>query len=114
MLQVIDDPPTVCRRCLHRVRRQIGTAMAEESFNASVYLVDRQVAAGRGDHLAVAGPAGSLTYAELADQVAALAAGLLGLGIRPEERVLLVMSDRPEIVREDLGLMAAGTPGKST
>jgi len=69
--------------------------MAEESFNASVYLVDRQVAAGRGDHLAVAGPAGSLTYAELADPVAALAAGLLGLGIRPEERVLLVMSAPP-------------------
>ena len=82
--------------------------MAEESFNASVYLVDRQVAAGRGDHLAVAGPAGSLTYAELADQVAALAAGLLGLGIRPEERVLLVMSDRPETLITFLALLRMG------
>jgi benzoate-CoA ligase family protein len=86
----------------------MGTAMAEESFNASVYLVDRQVAAGRGDHLAVAGPAGSLTYAELADQVAVLAAGLLGLGIRPEERVLLVMSDRPETLITFLALLRMG------
>ena len=82
--------------------------MAEESFNASVYLVDRQVAAGRGDHLAVAGPAGSLTYAELADQVAGLAAGLLELGIRAEERVLLVMTDRPETLITFLALLRMG------
>jgi benzoate-CoA ligase family protein len=86
----------------------MGTAMAEESFNASVYLVDRQVAAGRGHHLAVAGPAGSLTYAQLAGQVAALAAGLSGLGVRPEERVLLVMSDRPETLVTFLALLRMG------
>ncbi|HEX4813194.1 MAG TPA: AMP-binding protein, partial [Nonomuraea sp.] len=67
-----------------------------ESFNASVYLVDRQVEAGRGDHVAVTGPAGALTYAALAARVADLADGLRDLGVRPEERVLLVMSDRPE------------------
>src|SRR5260370_33275654 len=95
MLQVIDDPPTVCRRCLHRVRRQIGAAMAEESFNASVYLVDRQVAAGRGDHLAVAGPAGWLTCADLAGPVAARAPGRRGLGIRPRERGLTRLPSPP-------------------
>jgi benzoate-CoA ligase family protein len=82
--------------------------MAVESFNASAYLVDRQLAAGRADHLAVAGPAGSLTYAQLADQVAALAAGLSELGIRPEERVLLVMSDRPETLVTILALLRMG------
>jgi benzoate-CoA ligase family protein len=82
--------------------------MAEESFNASVYLVDRQVAAGRGEHLAVAGPAGSLTYAQLSAQVAALAAGLARLGVRPEERVLLVMSDRPQTIVTFLALLRMG------
>jgi acyl-coenzyme A synthetase/AMP-(fatty) acid ligase len=48
--------------------------MSVESFNACVYLVDRQVQAGRGGHLAVTGPAGSLTYAELAARAAELAA----------------------------------------
>jgi len=32
--------------------------MSMESFNACVYLVDRQVQAGLGGHLAVTGPAG--------------------------------------------------------
>jgi hypothetical protein len=49
--------------------------MSAETFNACAYLVDRQVEAGLGDHPAVTGPAGSLTYAELAARAAELAAG---------------------------------------
>jgi acyl-CoA synthetase (AMP-forming)/AMP-acid ligase II len=44
--------------------------MSAETFNACAYLVDRQVEAGLGDHPAVTGPAGSLTYAELAARAA--------------------------------------------
>jgi benzoate-CoA ligase family protein len=82
--------------------------MPVESFNASVYLLDRQIEAGRGGHLAVAGPAGSLTYAELAQRVAELSSGLRALGVRPEERVLLVTSDRPETVITFLALLRMG------
>jgi benzoate-CoA ligase family protein len=82
--------------------------MPVEAFNASVYLLDRQVEAGRGGHLAVTGPAGSLTYAELAQRVAAVAAGLQALGVRPEERVVLVTSDRPETVITFLALLRMG------
>src|SRR5262245_7140085 len=83
-------------------------AMPVEAFNASVYLLDRQVEAGRGGHLAVTGPAGSLTYAELAQRVAAFASGLQALGVRPEERVVLVASDRPETVITFLALLRMG------
>ncbi len=82
--------------------------MPVEAFNASVYLLDRQVEAGRGGHLALTGPAGSLTYAELAQRVAAFAAGLRALGVRPEERVVLVTSDRPETVITFLALLRMG------
>ena len=82
--------------------------MPVEAFNASVYLLDRQVEAGRGGHLAVTGPAGSLTYAELAQRVAAFASGLRELGVRPEERVVLVTSDRPETVITFLALLRMG------
>ncbi|SEG97094.1 benzoate-CoA ligase family [Nonomuraea solani] len=82
--------------------------MTSESFNASVHLVDRQVEAGRGDHIAITGPAGTLTYAQLAAHVAELATGLRLLGIRPEERVLLVMSDRPETAITILAVMRMG------
>jgi benzoate-CoA ligase family protein len=82
--------------------------MPVESFNASVYLLDRQVEAGRGGHLAVTGPAGSLTYAELSQRVAELSSGLQAFGVRPEERVLLVTSDRPETVITFLALLRMG------
>ncbi|MBO0808679.1 MAG: AMP-binding protein, partial [Actinobacteria bacterium] len=82
--------------------------MATELFNASTYLVDRQLEAGRGDHPAVTGPAGQLTYAELAERTWQLAAGLAALGVRPEERVMLVMTDRPETVITFLALLRLG------
>ncbi|MDR0345745.1 MAG: benzoate-CoA ligase family protein [Nocardiopsaceae bacterium] len=82
--------------------------MATELFNASTYLVDRQLEAGRGDHPAVTGPAGQLTYAELAERTGQLAAGLAALGVRPEERVMLVMTDRPETVLTFLALLRMG------
>src|SRR5215467_920589 len=82
--------------------------MSMESFNACVYLVDRQVQAGLGGHLAVTGPAGSLTYAELAARATELAAGFQEAGVRPEERVLLVATDRPETVITFCALLRMG------
>src|SRR6266566_2228364 len=75
--------------------------MSVESFNACLYLVDRQVQAGLGGNLAITGPAGSLTYAELA-------AGFRAAGVRPEERVLLVATDRPETVITFCALLRMG------
>jgi benzoate-CoA ligase family protein len=82
--------------------------MSAETFNACVYLVDRQVEAGLGDHLAVTGPAGSLSYAGLAARAAELAAGFTAHGVRPEERVLLVATDRPETVVTFCALLRMG------
>ncbi|WP_327084960.1 benzoate-CoA ligase family protein [Nonomuraea sp. NBC_01738] len=78
--------------------------MSGEPFNASAYLL----AAGRGDRIAVTGPAGALTYAELAARVEALSAGLVRAGVRPEERVVMVMSDRPETLALILAVMRIG------
>ncbi|NUR82823.1 MAG: benzoate-CoA ligase family protein [Nonomuraea sp.] len=77
-------------------------------FNAAVYLVDRRIEAGRGDHVALTGPAGTLTYAELAARVGAFAARLRAIGVRPEERVVMVMSDRPETAVAILAAMRIG------
>ncbi len=84
---------------------------AAENFNAGVYLLDRQLDAGRGDHLAVVGPGGRCTYAELATQVHAAAAGLAGLGLRPEERIVLFSADRVELLAMFLaGLRMGAVP----
>ncbi|MGW4892108.1 AMP-dependent synthetase/ligase [Kitasatospora sp. NPDC004240] len=50
----------------------------------------------------------SLTWAQTAGRVKAVAAGLMSLGIRPEDRVALASSTRLEWVLADLGNMCAG------
>jgi long-chain acyl-CoA synthetase len=50
----------------------------------------------------------SITWAEAARQVAALAQSLKGIGLQPGDRVCLVSENRPEWLIADLGIMAAG------
>ena len=51
---------------------------------------------------------GSVTWSEVGDTVTALAAGLLALGIEPEERVAILSSTRVEWIYADLAVMCAG------
>ncbi|MGW1000642.1 AMP-dependent synthetase/ligase [Streptomyces sp. NPDC002520] len=50
----------------------------------------------------------SLSWAEAARRVYAIAAGLIELGIEPEQRVALASSTRVEWILADLGIMCAG------
>lgn len=77
------------------------------TFNAAEWLVDRRVAAGDGDRVAFRG-ARTTTYAELADEVAAAAAGLRALGLRRDDRVVLVCSDSVEMAVTILAAFRAG------
>ncbi len=79
-----------------------------EPFNASTYLIDRHVADGRGERVAVTGPAGTLSYAGLLALVENLAAGLRELGVRPEERVVMAASDSPGLLAAILAAMRIG------
>jgi benzoate-CoA ligase family protein len=77
-------------------------------FNASEYLLDRRLAAGDGDRLALTGPAGDYTYAGLWDRVRRTAAGLRSIGVEPEHRVLMVMADGPAFAVTYLAAMRIG------
>src|ERR1700728_5332921 len=77
-------------------------------FNASEYLLDRRIAAGDGDRVAVCGPAGELSYTQLWDRVRRTAAGMRAAGVQPEQRVLMVMSDSPHFVVVYLAAMRVG------
>jgi len=77
-------------------------------FNACDYLLDRHIRAGRGDRLALTGPAGDVSYAELAVRVTRAARGLRGLGLQAEQRVVMVMADSPEFVTVYLAAMRIG------
>jgi benzoate-CoA ligase family protein len=79
-----------------------------ELFNACEYLLDRRLAAGDGDRLALTGPAGDLSYAGLSDRVRRTAAGLRAAGVQPEQRILMVMADSPHFAVVYLAAMRVG------
>ena len=93
---------------------------ADEPFDASVFEdrapsvghLLRQRIADTPDSIAYSFPAGiawdELTWAQLGDRVWALAAGLVDLGVEPEDRVSLASSTRIEWVLGDYAIMAAG------
>src|ERR1700691_5559985 len=80
----------------------------EQLFNACEYLLDRRLAAGDGQRIALAGPAGEFSYAQLHDVVCRTAAGLRAVGVQPEPRILMGMSDSPAFVVVYLAAMRMG------
>jgi benzoate-CoA ligase family protein len=82
--------------------------MTPTTFNATDYLLHRQVRAGQGDRTAVVCDKVSLTYQELADETQRVAAGFRALGLRPEERVMFCMADGVEMLTGILGAMYLG------
>jgi benzoate-CoA ligase family protein len=78
------------------------------AFNASAYLLDRHISAGRGARIALTTVAGDVSYAELAARVRQAARGLRGLGLQAEQRVVMVMADSPEFVIVYLAAMRIG------
>jgi benzoate-CoA ligase len=79
-----------------------------EPLNACVELLDRRIAAGDGERVAIRGQGRVLTYADVLDEVRRVAAGLRSLGVQPEQRVLLVLLDSVELVAGFLGALRIG------
>ena len=67
-----------------------------DEFNAVAYFVDRHLAEGRSDKVAIECGDLHVTYRQLADCVNRFGNGLKTLGVRIEERVLLLLLDTPE------------------
>jgi acetyl-CoA synthetase len=86
--------------------REIGFSVPER-YNASAILFDN-LTAGRGARSAVTGPAGSRTYAELAEDTLRMGTGLLSLGARRGDRILLFLDDTPAYPAIFFGAIRAG------
>ena len=82
--------------------------MAADFFNACDYLLDRRVTAGDGDRLALTGLGGDISYGELLERVQRTAAVLSGLGLQPEQRLMMFMADSPDFVAVYLAAMRIG------
>ncbi len=87
-------PPSVANLFLDRVA-------ATPDIEAYRYPVPAASGRGPDDWKAV-------SWAEAADRVYAVAAGLIALGVRPEERVALAANTRVEWILADLGVLCSG------
>lgn len=86
--------------------REIGFAVPE-TYNASRVLFDN-LDKGRGDKLALIGPAGTRTYAELCAEACRWGNGLASLGLKRGDRVLLFLDDTPAYPAAFFGAVRAG------
>lgn len=91
-----------------------GEWFADGMVNTCWNAIDRHIAAGHGDRLAVihdspmTGSVSRLTYAQLQDQVARLAGVLAGRGIGKGDRVIIYMPMIPEALQAMLACARIG------
>jgi acetyl-CoA synthetase len=86
--------------------REIGFSIPER-YNAGEILF-ANLALGRGDRLAVTGPAGRRTYRELCADAARWGNTLRSLGLRRGDRVLMFLDDTPRYPAAFFGAVRAG------
>ncbi len=78
-----------------------------QTYNASRILFDN-LALGRGDRIALTGPAGTQTYAELCAEAARWGHGFISLGLERGDRILLFLDDTPAYPAAFFGAVRAG------
>ncbi|MFT5198728.1 MAG: benzoate-CoA ligase family protein [Planctomycetota bacterium] len=79
-----------------------------EVFNLCEYYLDHNLAAGRADKCAVVDEAGSWTYGQVHEQVRRMAVVLRDMGVRAEDRVLIVLPDALPFVTAFFGTLRVG------
>ena len=78
-------------------------------YNAAAYFVDRHVDEGRAGSIAIECGDRRLTYRELQEQVNRTGNALRHeLGVRPEERIVLLLLDVPEMIAAFFGAIKIG------
>lgn len=77
-------------------------------FNIAELLIDRHLAEGRGDKVAIRTLERDVTYAELIVEVNRFGNALKALGVSPGDRLAMVVKDCPEFVYLFFGAVKAG------
>jgi len=77
-------------------------------FNAATHFVDRNVAEGRGEKVAIECGDERVTYGQIAERVNRFGSALRRLGVQPEQRVALILQDTPAFAYSFFGAIKAG------
>ncbi|MFT5052498.1 MAG: 4-hydroxybenzoate-CoA ligase, partial [Chlamydiales bacterium] len=91
-----------------RPEPQEVVAPLPEAFNLCSYFLDRNLEEGRADKVAVICGDERRTYGQIAARTRRLTAALRDLGLRAEERVLIVLPDGIEFVETWFATLRAG------
>src|SRR5712691_11256541 len=86
----------------------VASISLPDEFNAATYFIDRHLREGKSQKVAIECEAAALTYQQLAERVNQLGNGLRQLGVRVEERVLLLLLDTPEFAVSFFGAIKIG------
>jgi len=100
-LQIVDQVPADSAGA-----REIGFSIPT-IYNASRILFDN-LDNGYGDRLALTGPLGAVTYAELGSEASRWGHGLISLGLKCGDRVLMFLDDSPAYPAAFFGAVRAG------
>ncbi|MDB5406593.1 MAG: benzoate-CoA ligase [Rhodospirillales bacterium] len=84
------------------------STLPDGCYNAALDLLDRNLAEGRGERIAVIDDAGAYSYAALTERANRFANALEGLGMHREQRLLMVMQDTVDFPTVFLGAIKAG------
>jgi benzoate-CoA ligase family protein len=79
-----------------------------DQFNVATYFIDRNVQEGRSNKIAVECGEQRISYGQLLERVNRLGNALRALGVRPEERVLMLLPDIPEFLYSFFGIIKIG------
>jgi benzoate-CoA ligase len=77
-------------------------------FNVATYFVDRHILEGRAENVAIECADEQVTYQQLFERTNRAGNMLRNLGVRPEERVLLLLLDSPEFLYCFFGAVKIG------
>ncbi|SHG27193.1 benzoate-CoA ligase family protein [Bradyrhizobium erythrophlei] len=86
--------------------REIGFAIPQ-TYNASRILFDN-LANGRGGRMALTGPLGTRSYAELCAEACRWGHGFISLGLKRGDRILMFLDDTPAYPAAFFGAVRAG------
>ena len=79
-----------------------------DEFNAASYFIDRHISEGRAEKIAIECGSFRVSYGQLFENVNRVGNGLKSLGVRIEERVLLLLLDTPGFAASFFGAIKIG------
>src|SRR5437016_11234422 len=86
----------------------VASISLPDEFKAATSFIVRHLREGKGQKVAIECEAAALTYQQLAERVNQVGNGLRKLGVRIEERVLLLLLDSPEFAVSFFGAIKIG------